>query len=1117
MKRKPIYKAIIAIAVAMAFVMPVAAVANVGTIGVTSNSENTSDIENTVEISTNSDTSDIRNNNLIPEMFDNDIVYVDDDKPSWWYDETHVKTINEGITNVSVGGEVCVYNGIYTEHVTVDKQVNLIGESRDNVIVDGSGSGYIVYVTVDGVTIDTFSITNGAYGIYIWKYSNNNIKNCDVYNNTGNGISLSASSNNVITNCDAYNNTRSGIYLSDATNNVITNCNLYNNKNTGISLYRPSNNNVITNCNVYNNVGNAGIYFNSAPNNNITSCNSYNNIGMGISVLRSSYNNFMNCNVYNNKYNNIYLYLSPNCNITNCNVHDLSYGIYLNKVQNCVVTNCNAYDNTNTGIGLSESSNNTIIDCIVHNNGKYGISLYKSSNNNVITNCNSYNNTKGGIYFDASSYNNIAECEAYNNTDLGICLYTSPNNFITNSKVYNNTKEGIFLYFSSNNSITNCNVCNNTINGICIQMVSNDNSIHHNNFVNNNVVNAYDECTNQWDDGSEGNYWSDYTGVDEDGNGIGDTPYNITGKTPPNQDRCPLMSPVGDKVPPVITAVQAIPAVQSTTDPVNITCTVTDNLDLVDTVKVNISGPGGFTLEVIMNSGYWYNRVYTTMGVYFYHIWANDTSKNIAVSDTYSFVITDITTPISAVEPLPTWTKTVPFTVTATAYDPTFSPGLENVTLWYRYSSDGTDWTDNTSYGIDEEEPWSWSFTGNDGYYEFYSIAVDDVGNEEDPPDIADASTGIDTAKPVTTIEFSGTMGGDGWYTSSVTATLSATDELSGVDSTWYKLDTGIWTVYTAPFTVSSDGQHTVECYSVDNAGNKEDTKFMDFKIDKTSPITEHEFDGVIGDEGWFVSNVTVTFSVKDVFSGVNYTKYKLDEGEWTTYVDLFVVTENGTYVLYYYSVDLAGNTETTKQVTFKIEKDTEPPVTTHEFEGNMGDNDWFTSDVVVTLFAEDDSAGVDYTMYMLEDDTEWQIYTGPILVTEDGEHTIEYYSVDKVGNEEDPCDPVEFKSDQTPPTITLTAEKTGLTKWLLTADVTDATSGVAKVEFYLDGKLLGEVTTSPYEWEVSEKGMAQAFVYDNAGNKAISDEVPVSVSQSQSSSSTPVPLQILSWLFGLW
>jgi len=79
----------------------------------------------------------------------------------------------------------------------------------------------------------------------------------------------------------------------------------------------------------------------------------------------------------------------------------------------------------------------------------------------------------------------------------------------------------------------------------------------------------------------------------------------------------------------------------------------------------------------------------------------------------------------------------------------------------------------------------------------------------------------------------------------------------------------------------------------------------------------------------------------------------------------------------------------------------------------------------------------------------------------------------------------------------------------LLTATVSDETSGVAKVEFYLDGEYLGNVTEPPYEWECTKQGIARAIVYDNAGNEAISNEVPVSYSQSQSqSSSNPVPVQ---------
>jgi parallel beta-helix repeat protein len=80
------------------------------------------------------------------------------------------------------------------------------------------------------------------------------------------------------------------------------------------------------------------------------------------------------------------------------------------------------------------------------------------------------------------------------------------------------------------NTISNCDLGLKAVPG-------QDNYIYHNNFIDN-TIQAEDYGNNNWDNGTEGNYWSDYTGEDADSNGIGDTPYLIN---PSGVDQYPLI------------------------------------------------------------------------------------------------------------------------------------------------------------------------------------------------------------------------------------------------------------------------------------------------------------------------------------------------------------------------------------------------------------------------------------------------------------------------------------------------------------------------------------------------------------------------------------------------
>ena len=211
---------------------------------------------------------------------------------------------------------------------------------------------------------------------------------------------------------------------------------------------------------------------------------------------------------------------------------------------------------------------NVTISNVCITDGERGI-IMRSANNSTIAN-NTISNVGTGVSVDVYGTGNIIAGNNLTNINGNAVWVWTTNNTIVGNYIKANSGSGIRFSDWSGNTVTGNHIENNSIGVAC--WAGNPipagliNLIYYNNFINNTLqflneaifkANSsellYPALVNVWDNGTVGNYWSDYNGNDSDGNGIGDTPYLVEDHYPlegaNDTDNCPLMNQIEITVP----------------------------------------------------------------------------------------------------------------------------------------------------------------------------------------------------------------------------------------------------------------------------------------------------------------------------------------------------------------------------------------------------------------------------------------------------------------------------------------------------------------------------------------------------------------------------------------
>jgi hypothetical protein len=270
--------------------------------------------------------------------------------------------------------------------------------------------------------------------------------------------------------------------------------------------------------------------------------------------------------------------------------------------------------------------------------------------------------------------------------------------------------------------------------------------------------------------------------------------------------------------------------------------------------------------------------------------------------------------------------------------------------------------------------------------------------------------TVVDTIAPVTTHDVGKPRVGTDptFVTPRSKVNLKVEDAVSGKNYTEYKVDDGDWMEYSSSIMIEENGDHNITFRSVDRAGNVEDMQVLWVFVDGDAPVTILQADGLFtdGNVAYVKSSSSIELDVSDYGSGIDITKYCLDSGMYAEYNYPFKITEEGKHSLEYYSTDKLGQRESPNIIELWV--DDTPPSTAHDAP-LMGQNQDFT----VELVPSDSGSGVNITMFRVKPpgggSGDWGLWTEGTLVdfeveedhSKDGVYTIEFYSLDNVGNEE--------------------------------------------------------------------------------------------------------------------
>ena len=205
-----------------------------------------------------------------------------------------------------------------------------------------------------------------------------------------------------------------------------------------------------------------------------------------------------------------------------------------------------------------------------------------------------------------------------------------------------------------------------------------------------------------------------------------------------------------------------------------------------------------------------------------------------------------------------------------------------------------------------------------------------------------------------------------------------------------------------------TEGDHSIQFYSVDQVNNQEDIKEFSFYVDKTPPTIVEELLGntfIANGKEYFSGRNKLKLISLDNKAGVKEIRYSINNSEYKSYENPFYLSKSGDLKIQTIAIDNVNNKKQTQKLSDRSNVsyvDLSGPKLGHHFEGPQfvsKDTFFISGETKIKLAGSDNESGFKKIDYKINEQEKTKEYTEPFSLKKEGLYTINYTGYDNLGN----------------------------------------------------------------------------------------------------------------------